>query len=142
MGPSCPRCRNSNFSYRALLSVHPSFGEFSPARINCPACGLALRVTARSRLEGAGGVVISLIGVMVLLGRAHAREWLGIVAATSILAAYYFVFWPIIVRLKPWTPFQYWLPKSRIVGYSLYLLAPVALMILLFYLGVLFGWGM
>jgi hypothetical protein len=37
---------------------------------------------------------------MVLLGWAHAREWLGIVAATTILAAYYFVLWPIIVRLK------------------------------------------
>jgi hypothetical protein len=144
MGPSCPHCEKSDFSYRALLSIHPRVGEFSPFSITCPSCGTALRVTAKSRLIGAAAVVGALIGSMLLLARSPIplRDWQVILVAFGVIAAYYFAIWPVAVRLKPWAPFQYWLPKNRFSGYFAYLLLPVALMALLFYLAVKFKVGM
>ncbi len=143
MRPSCPHCKKSEFRYRALLSVHPRVGESSPARITCPSCGSALRVTAKARLIGAGAVVGALIGSIFLLARSPIplREWQVILVAFGVIAGYYFAVWPVVVRLKPWTPFQYWLPKSRIVGYFVYLFVPVALIALLFYLAAKFKAG-
>jgi hypothetical protein len=56
--------------------------------------------------------------------------------ALGLMAGYYFGLWPIAVRLKPWSEFHYWLPKSRLVGYSVYLLLPVALLALLLYAAI------
>ena len=144
MRPTCPRCMKSEFPYRALISTFPYPGESSPACINCPSCGIALRVTTRSRFLGAGVLLGSLIGTSLLLTRSpiHLRGWQVMLVVFGVIAAYYFAFWPIAVRLKPWTPFQYWLPKSRLVGYSVYLLLPVALLVSLLYLAIKFEVGM
>jgi hypothetical protein len=130
----------SEFRYGALLSLHPYPGEFSPARITCPSCGMALRVTAKSRLAGAGILFGAVVGCALLLARSsiHLREWQVMLVMLGIFATYYFAFWPVAVRLKPWSQYQYWLPKSRLVGYSVYLLIPVALMALLLYLAIKF----
>ncbi len=143
MRPSCPHCMKSEFTYRTLLSVHPSVGESSPARISCPSCGMALRVTAKSRLVGAAAIVASLIGTIFLLARSpiQLREWQVILVALGVIATYFLAFWPLAVRFKPWTPFQYWLPRSRLVGYFVYLLLPVALMASLLYLAAKFKVG-
>ena len=144
MGPSCPRCKKSNFSYRNLLSVHPYPGEFSPARITCPSCGAASRVTAKSRLLAATLFVFLPVVPVVLLARAgpELTEWQMILVAVVFLAFYNLAIWPQIVRLKPWTEFRYWLPKSRLVGYSVYLLLPIATIALMIFLAAKFGLGM
>jgi len=144
MGPSCPQCKESDFSYRALLSVHPYFGEFRPARITCPSCGAALRVTVKSRLLSATVVLLLVIASGVLLVKAgnHLYRWQILIVVAGILAFYYLAIWPLVVQLTPWTDFQYWLPKSRLVGYSVYLLLPVAAIALFLYLAVKFGLGM
>jgi hypothetical protein len=141
MRPPCPRCRKSEFAYRALLAVHPYAGESSPARITCPSCGEALRVTAKSRLFAVCAVSGSLLGSIFLLGTlpVDLPKWQTIFLALCIALAYYLAIWPVIVRLKPWTPFQYWLPKRRVVGYSVYLLFPVALMAVGLYLLIAYG---
>ncbi len=141
MRPSCPRCLRSEFPYRALLSIHPGAGESSPYRITCPSCGTELRVTAKSRLFAAVAVVGSLIGCMFLLGLlpVQLRKWEAVAVAIAVLAGYYFAVWPRVVRLKPWSPFQYWLPKSRLTGYTVYLLIPVAIMAFLLYLAIKLG---
>jgi len=54
----------------------------------------------------------------------------------------YSIAWPSIVRLKPWTPWRYWLPKSRLLGYTVYLVIPVATMIFVIFLAAHFKWGM
>ena len=46
---------------------------------------------------------------------------------------YWFVIWPLFLKVKKWQPPYYYLPKSRIVGYFLYLVIPV-----LFLFGLLF----
>ncbi len=144
MGPSCPRCKKSEFSYRALLSVHPYVGEFSPASITCPSCGVASRVTAKSRLL-AVTLMLSLAVVPILLlaqAGVHLLKFQVVFVVIGVLSFYYLAIWPLVVRLKPWTAFQYWLPKSRLVGYSVYLLLPVATIALLIFLAAKFGLGM
>ena len=144
MGPSCPNCGKSEFRYRALLSVHPSPGEMSPTLITCPSCGSNLRVTAKSRLLGAATFLSLVIASAMLLATLPMTlmEWQFLTAILSVMAAYYFAIWPLIVRLKPWSEFQYWLPKSRLVGYSVYLLLPLGIMALALYLAVKFKVGM
>ena len=80
---------------------------------------------------------------MLLLGLLpiQLHKWQVILVALGVVTAYYFMVWPTIVRLKPWTPFQYWLPKSRLIGYFVYLVIPVALMASLLFLAVKFGAG-
>ena len=138
---SCPTCRKSEFSYRALLSVHPYPGEFSPSRIDCPSCGAALRITARTRFIAGFVFVGSAVGTVLVLGwlSASLQQWQVVTVIAAVFAMYHFVFWPALVRLKPWTPFQYWLPKSRVVGYTVYLVAPVALIATLLYLAITIG---
>ena len=144
MGPSCPQCKESDFSYRALLSVHPYFGEFSPARIICPSCGATLRVTAKARLLSATLFLFLVFATGVLLAKAGSQlhGWQLFIVVAGVLAFYSLAIWPLFVRLKPWSAFQYWLPKSRLVGYSVYLLLPVATIVLLLYLATKFGFGM
>jgi hypothetical protein len=63
-------------------------------------------------------------------------KW-GIGVPFLALAFCYALVWPHVIRLEEWRPhFKYWLPKSRVVGYSVYLLLPIAVMALLFYLGI------
>ena len=77
---------------------------------------------------------------MTLLWRTtyELAEWHIAALVLSIFATYYFVAWPLVVRFKPWSPFQYWLPKSRIVGYFVYLFVPLAIMASLLFLAVKF----
>jgi hypothetical protein len=128
----------SDFTYGALLAVHPAPGETSPFAVTCPSCGAALRVTARSRLFAAGLIIGSYIILVTLLWRStyQLAAWQIVGLVLSILAMYYFVAWPFVVRFKPWSPFQYWLPKSRFVGYLIYLFVPLVIMASLLFLAI------
>ena len=143
MGPSCPSCKRSDFSLKALRSVHPFPGEFSPSQIHCPTCGAALRITATSRIVAASLVVVFPVLMILIAGSLTALvEWQLLGLMVVALAGYYFAIWPVVVRLKPWTPFQYWLPNSRLVGYSVYLFFPIAIIALLLYAAFKFELGM
>jgi hypothetical protein len=141
MRPSCPRCHKSHFSYKALLGVHPYPGESSPAKIACPCCGEVLRVTAKSRLLAAAVVVslLPLLAVVMTLLPSPLHKWQIMLVILGLLAGYYFGFWPLVVRLKSWSEFQYWLPGSRLLGYSVYLLLPVTLLVSLLYAAIRWG---
>jgi hypothetical protein len=143
MGPRCPHCHRSEFSFRAFQSVHPYPGEFSPARIVCPSCRAALRVTAMSRVASAF-VCLGILGGLVALALKIGVSFQGwrVVPLLVAWVAPYLIAWIYIVRLKPWTPFQYWLPKSRVIGYTVYLGVPVAAIFLVLTLAVHFKWGM
>jgi hypothetical protein len=144
MKPSCPRCKKSEFSYRALLSSLPYRGELSPVKIICPSCGASLRVTAKSRLAGAslllGSYLLSLLAVAY--SPVTLQDWQLYLGSFLILGFCYLALWPLIVRFKPWTPFQYWLPKSRLVGYTVYLLLPIGLILFSMYAAAKLGVGM
>lgn len=144
MGPSCPQCKKSDFSYRELLSVHPYPVEFSPARISCPSCNAALRITAKSRLVAVTLILFFAIAPVFMLAWAglDLSKWQIILVVAAFLAFYNLAIWPQVVRLKPWTEWRYWLPKSRLVGYTVYLLIPIATIALLFFLAARFELGM
>jgi hypothetical protein len=143
MGPRCPQCHRSEFSFRALQSVHPYPGEFSPARIVCPSCRAALRVTAMSRVASAF-VCLGILAVLVALALKIGVSFQGwrVVPLLVAWVANYSIAWIFIVRLKPWTPFRYWLPKSRVIGYTVYFGMPVAAIVFVLTLAVHFKWGM
>ena len=103
-----------------------------------------MRVTAKSRLLSATAVLFLVFASGVLLVKAgnDLHRWQIFIVVAGVLAFYYLAIWPLVVRLKPWTAFQYWLPKSRLVGYTVYLLLPVAAIGLLLYLAAKFGLGM
>ena len=143
MGPRCPYCQQSAFSYRALVAVHPS-AHVIPEKIVCPSCHAELRVTAMSRLTGALAFLATMAAVVLfaLAADIKSQSWEFVVAILLGFVLYSIV-WTLIVRLKPWTPqFQYWLPKSRVVGYSVYLLMPVVMIGVLLYLAWHFRLGM
>jgi hypothetical protein len=144
MAASCPTCNKSEFSYRALRSVHPYPGEFGPASIACPSCGSDVRVTAKSRLVAAilMFVFATAPSLLMLWAGLHLHTWQIVIVAMGGIAIYYYAIWPLVVRLKPWSEFQYWLPKSRLIGYSVYLFLPVATIVLLVYLAAKFELGM
>ena len=144
MGPPCPQCKKSELSYRALLNIHPYPGEFSPAGVICPSCKTALRVTAKSRLMAITLILFLVAAPIVVLARSGVdiQEWQFFLLPAGFMIFYYLAVWPYVVRLKPWTAFQYWLPKSRLIGYSVYLLLPVATIALLLYLAAKFELGM
>lgn len=143
MGPRCPNCHRSDFSFRQLYAVHPHPGEFSPSRIICPSCRAVLRVTAISRLVSAFACIGILVGLVVLpVDMGVSLDGWRLLLFTVAGIALYSIAWIHIVRLKPWTPWQYWLPKSRVVGYAVYLGIPVAVMVFVISLAVHFKWGM
>jgi hypothetical protein len=143
MGPHCPKCHRADFSFRALHAVHPYPGEFSPARIVCPHCHAVLRVTATSRAISAFVCLGILAGLFFLAATTGVlrHDW-RFVPLIGVWLALYSIAWIYVVRLKPWTPWQYWLPKSRVVGYAVYLGIPVATMVFIFGLAVHLKWGM
>lgn len=144
MKPSCPMCGWSKFSANALRELHPYAGDNPPIGISCPSCGERLRVTAKSRLFAGTLIILHAVAPTYLLIQAGVQlgKWLMALTVFTGLAFYYFVVWPLIVRLKPWSEFQYWLPKSRLVGYGVYLLLPVTIMALLIYVAAKSELGM
>ncbi len=144
MGPNCPTCKKSEFSYRAVRSLHPFVAEFQPTSIQCPSCGDVSRITTKSRMAAAFLVLAFTIAppAVMLWLQANASGWLFVISGFAGLAFYYFAIWPFIVRLKPWSEWQYWLPKSRLVAYSVYLLLPVGTLVLMVYLAAKFELGM
>lgn len=103
MKPPCPWCTKPGYSYRALLSVHPYRGEVSPASITCANCGEDSRITATSRLLAIVFAVATALGPLLLLAMAGADLPVWQIALVPIvgLAFYYFVIWPVVLRLKP-----------------------------------------
>ena len=142
MGPACPRCKNSDFSLGALILLHPYPGELRPASIICPSCGMLSRVTAKSRLLAAASMVVLFGSIFAVVEtQIHLQNLQVVGLALLVTVAYFLAIWPFVVRLKPWSEFQYWQPKNRLVGYAVYLL-PAAVVALLFYLAVRFKVGM
>jgi len=134
MKPECPNCRHSAFTYRALLAVHPYPGELTPARIPCPKCGNTLRVTTGSRLLASAALFVLLVVAITLMSGLAIELSLfqAMLVSVGTFNIYFLAVWPLTVRLEPWSEFQYWLPRSRLLGYTVYLIIPVSLLVLLF----------
>lgn len=141
MNLSCPICGNYILSYKEKMTLAPLPNQFSLPTVKCKSCGELLCSTFLSRL-----ILVSLtFGVILKIGFYFDDPKLSgfqfSVMFLSVGSLFYFGIWQFIVRLKKWRPPEEYLPKSRLVGYSLYLILPITLMITLLYLAIRFEWG-
>jgi len=137
-------CKKYKLSYREVLSLSPGPIELQPICFKCPVCDEAFRITWGSRAEFFCWLTIFLVGAIygsTYFDSKNSGIWLLVIPAFP-LGLSYFVVWPMIVRLEPWAPFEIWLPKSRLVGYSVYLLLPASVILGLLFLAVKMEWGM
>ncbi len=140
MRTSCANCLTYKLSYKQKLKISPSWGYVS--FLECPNCKTIICSTFLSRLL----FILFLLLATINLGLYSksldlTNVQLSIIVA-SIFVLAYFIVWPIIVRTKKWKPLEDYLPtfrivgwlenglpKSRIVGYFLFLLLPIFFMV-------------
>lgn len=137
-------CGKCEFGYGEILSLAPGHVEFEPSSVICSLCGVRLRITTRSRIKFSLVIFVTIFGGLVLFGYMNPKLSLlaYVVVGGSIALTSYLLVWPMQVELEKWSPFNYWLPKSRLVGYGVYLLLPAMLIIGIFILAVKFELGM
>jgi hypothetical protein len=148
MKPYCPRCERSAFTYSTILRAHP-FREFSnPSRIDCPNCGLALRVSVASR-TACLAIVLALLIIAVPAVAVLAQnllqasgEHIIIPICFVTIVIYWLGIWPHVARFEAWAPFDINVPGERFAKISKYLWFPLLLLAVLAILAVQFRWWM
>jgi hypothetical protein len=151
VNPQCPHCRKSTVSYLLLLRTFFQ-SRHRVDRIECPSCGGYACLSRQSM--GVWLLLVVLFPIPILAALAKLR-WGLLRSAGPYSGGVFYVFWmlawasvwPWIVKFQSWDHYVHsgwkpWLPKSRIVGYSVYLLLPIIFMVMLFALAVHEGWGM
>lgn len=115
-----------------------------PGSITCPNCGKRLRITRGSRLLFVFLLLSSVIATAVVCAKytMGLAEPFFLAITASVAALIYLVVWPCVIRVEKWASFRYWLPKSRLVGYTVYLLLPILFLVGLFSIAVTIKWGM
>ncbi len=105
---------------------------------------MSSRITFKSRLLAMVLFLVSIFVTFPLLAKLGIglHGWQPVFVIVGVMTSYYFAIWPYVVRLEPWTEYQYWLPKARIAGYAIYLLIPILAIVLLLYLAAKFQFGM
>ena len=140
MNLSCPICKKYEFTYGEILHMSPGGHEFSPNRLDCGGCNARLRITRKSRLLFIAIFFVSLIGNIFGMNAIFpkASKVLLLISMVSVITCVYFIIWPRIVESEYWAPYKYWLPKSRLLGYTVYLVLPISVIIGLFCIVIFF----
>jgi uncharacterized integral membrane protein len=141
----CPKCRGYKITVDEAEHLLPTKASTEdPPGITCKKCHAKLKATWGSILLFMGlllavaSTLVSLSEYAVRVSHVPLKFETPILILAAIVGYFlcYRLMWPRIIRLDEWAPRKYWLPKSRIVGYSVYLLLPIAVIMLLFYLGI------
>jgi len=148
--PRCPHCGKPAFKYLVLAQTFfPS--RSGPKPIRCPSCGGYACLSRQSQLVW---VLLFLFAVATIAAVAKLNSNLTSAGVYLFSVAVYIFWtlawasvWPWIVKLQSWqhhldSGSKPWLPKSRMVGYLVYLLLPIAVMVALFAFAVHEGWEM
>lgn len=131
----CRICTDQNISYWELLKLAPLPYQWSPPAISCPKCQVKLGASNWSRSLFILGLSVSLIVGQILLtpvvnNFVEALDISSYSVSILVMATFYIAIWPSIIRLQEWKPYKKpWLPKSRVVGYTVYLVIPASLII-------------
>ena len=145
MSGTCPKCERYQITVDEAEHLLPTKASMEdPPGIVCKKCHKKLKATWGSILLFIGLFLTVAFALVLLVERAIQGSQISpefetpIFLLAAILGYFlcYRLIWPRIIRLDEWAPRKYWLPKSRIVGYSVYLMLPIAVIVLLFYLGV------
>jgi len=143
MKKKCPICNQHFFKYKELLTVTPQPFQFTPASLDCPRCKAKIGSTVFSKFICGVILISSLIGGMIGLANFFpnlSKPEIAIFTLT-VMALNFRIFWPATIRLKNWETMEDILPKSRAIGYLLFLIWPVATIIGLFVVAITFKWG-
>jgi len=145
MARICPKCGKYQITVDEAEHLLPTkTSTEDPPGIVCKNCRKKLKATWGSILLFIGLFLAVAFALVLLVERAIQESRISpkfetpLLLLAAILGYFlcYRLIWPRIIRLDEWAPRKYWLPNSRIVGYSVYLLLPIAVIVLLFYLGV------
>jgi hypothetical protein len=141
----CPKCRGYEITVDEAEHLLPTKASTEdPPGITCKKCHAKLKATWGSILLfivlflASAFALVSLTLSAIRVTHAPSKFETPILILAAILGYFlcYRLIWPRMIRLDEWAPRRYWLPKSRVVGYSVYLLLPMAVIVLLFYLGI------
>jgi hypothetical protein len=137
---NCPRCASTDFSYGDKLALMPR--RFGSSTRFCKNCGNILVATSKSVILFfaymiAMAYLVSEIFIKIGVQDIEAASF---AVALIVLPLSYLVIWPLVLEVKIYryqASFRksVWLPKSRIVGYTVYLVFPIMIIVLLMYWG-------
>jgi hypothetical protein len=121
------------------MELTPKTFQFTPPHFMCPKCQEKLGSTELSRFYCVIALVLTLLFSLIVSGKVISglSELLMTVVITIFvlinLKINQYILWPFIINLKKWETLQSSLPKSRFVGYSLFLVLPILIFIGLFW---------
>jgi hypothetical protein len=136
------RCFNCGYSlsHAERVELTPKTFQFTPPHFICPNCQEKLGSTELSRFVCVLALLFSLFAtVIVISGFSLSKSFMPVVMMVFVLINLkinQYIIWPFIVNLKKWETLQASLPKSRLVGYSMFLVMPILIFIGLFWFGV------
>jgi predicted RNA-binding Zn-ribbon protein involved in translation (DUF1610 family) len=136
MNAVCPHCGKYHLTYLNALSLASQGAWNFP--LTCPQCGRLIKVSASSRavyvlcfLIGAAAFIVIMLEFNT--GKPSSLQY--VVAALPFFAACFGA--PLVVaNFEFWHPTRYWLPKSRLLAYTVYLVVPLLVLVGLFVLGI------
>ena len=134
----CVSCNEYELSLKDKRVLTPKSNQFVPAAFKCPVCGQELASTEVSRFLCVLSILGTVLSSSIFFAEVFSLEPLlgTLLALVCSIFINEYVFWPAIIRLKKWETLSDALPKSRLKGYTYFLLIPITLMILLFYIAI------
>ena len=134
---NCSNCSKYIFKYQDILYLAPR-QELEPTHFSCPKCKFNFRITRASRYYFICLLLICIFPPALLNSHLSLGFSINKIFGFVILAIVfcYLVLWPKIIEVEKWAPYKCWLPNSRIVGYSVYLILPILFVLGLFYISV------
>jgi len=136
------RCFNCDYllSHLERMKLTPKAFQFSPPCFICPDWREKIGSTELSRFSCRFTLLFSLFGSVIALLSFSPSDSIILIVMTILvllnLKVNQYIVWPFIINLKKWETLQESLPKSRFVGYSLFLVLPILIFIGLFWLGI------
>lgn len=137
MSLTCPVCKTYKLSYKERVILLPVIGW----SVTCKSCDEIIGATVISELLFMLLlIVVNLIGIRFLLDLnfRHINFFTAFIISNLILCV---LVWPLILRLRKCVVFKPYIPKSRFVGYLIYLIFPIFLIISVFFFAVKYQWG-
>lgn len=116
----CPHCKEHKIRYKERFFLSPNFPT------HCPICSLPYRPSTASTLF----VLVVVFAPMWIFNEVGPEYpfWVQM----CVILPWFFLTWGALIRPKKYKP--PYLPESRLVGYTIYLLLPAVSIIGLFFL--------
>ena len=139
----CINCNNYKLTYWDTLCLAPRRPMLHPIHFSCPECEFIMKASSKSNWL----FIISLL-MLIFISTYLFHNYVGqpsdieaSILTIIVFGVCYLVIWPKALQLEVYSMEKVWLPKSRAVGYLVYFIFPLLLIIGLLALAVYFEWG-